>query len=287
MALLDSGVDLGHPELQNNLLPGYNAAESLPLPVPSPGRANAHGTACAGLIAAAGGHALGVAPKCGLLPVRIGDFSGEYLWCAPEAIVRGTHFAVSQGAWVISNSYGGPLPEETVSKALARAIQHGRNGRGCVVVSSAGNSNGPVMFPARDRGVIAVAAAGNDGSRWVTNTHGSCFGPEISVAAPGSHLWTTDLRGPRGYAALPLGVGADYTELSGTSAACPLVAGIAALVLSVNPNLNALEVRQILEMTARLPGDTAGGPKPNIFLGHGLVHAFAAVQEARRRLLQG
>jgi subtilisin family serine protease len=283
VALLDSGVDLEHPELKAKLLPGYNAADPYLLPAPSQGRANAHGTACAGLIAAEGRHALGVAPRCSLIPIRIGDFSGEYLWCAPEAIARGIHFAASHGAWVISNSYGGPLPEVGVSKSLADAIHHGRNGRGCVVVSSTGNSNGPVMFPARDKGVIAVAATGSDGKRWVTNTHGSCFGPEVSVAAPGSRLWTTDIRGPRGYTALPPGPGADYTEFSGTSAATPLVAGVAALILSINPNLTAFEVRQILEMTALPPG---GAPKPNIFLGHGLVNAFAAVQEARRRLLQ-
>jgi thermitase len=295
VAVIDSGVDLEHPDLRANLLTGYDDVDEDEQPQPDLDAYNAHGTACAGIIAAVGRNGvgvIGVAPGCKVVPIRLAQVIDGFLHMKPEATSRCILEAVRRGAWVISNSYGGPRPDFTVRRAIIEAVSKGRGGKGCVVLASAGNDNGTVKYPAAYPEVIAVAATRRDDERcspadWGLR-QGSCFGPEVSVSAPGLDIWTTDTQANAGLTPAPLPVSGlgDYTgSFSGTSAACPFVAGVAALVLSVNEGLTALEVRHILESTADKTGGAgyeSGGR--NDYLGHGRVNAFAAVHEARRRL---
>jgi subtilisin family serine protease len=189
-------------------------------------------------------------------------------------------------SWGAANAY---FPLSTLkSRAITRCATEGRGGRGCVVVFAAGNENSDVNAPAQGTvsgfaahpEVLAVAASNSRDER---STY-SNFGREISVCAPsnGAGGWgvlTADVSGmgpmgPLGYAA------GDYTyDFGGTSSACPLVAGVAALLLSVQPNLTAREVKQVLQATARKigPADSyAEGHSP--LFGYGCVNAAEAIQ---------
>lgn len=295
IAVIDDGFDLGHPDLRERgkIVAPYDFGQGDP--DPSPGLGDAHGTACAGVATAVGDDGVGVtgiAPRCRLMPIRI---SLEGL--DEAAIARAFRWAAGRGAAVISNSWGPPdgtgvrepLPL-IVRAAIDQAVDKGRGGRGCVVCFAAGNGDesadldGYANYPK----VIAVAATTDQDRRaWYSD-----YGKAISVVAPSSggrnEIWTTDVRGGRGYNAQ-----GDWTgDFGGTSAACPLVAGVAALVLSVNPRLRAAEVRQVLEATADKvdPGwgryDKRGHSR---YYGYGRVNAARAVREAqaRRRRLRG
>jgi hypothetical protein len=290
VAVLDTGVDLGHDDLSPNLLPGYDVIDHDGQPEPRWDPDNAHGTACAGIIAAVRGNGIGVsgvAPGCTLIPMRLANCEkGHFYFSHPDAESLCIYRAVERGASVINLSYYS-VPTEATRKALHHALSAGRGGKGCVVVAAAGNDNSCVKFPATFPDVIAVAATREDGRRctpaeWGPG-QGSCFGSAISVAAPGHRIWTTDLRGQAGRWPAPPQVGTfDYTHnFRGTSAACAFVSGVAALVLSRNRNLTAVQVRELLERTAdkRLLAEYGGGPRNN-YLGHGNVDAFAAVREA-------
>ncbi|MGH7361527.1 MAG: S8 family peptidase, partial [Candidatus Methylomirabilales bacterium] len=289
IAVIDDGFDLGHPDLRERgkIVAPYDFGEDDP--DPSPGLGDAHGTACAGVATAVGGDGVGVtgiAPRCRLMPIRIPlDGLDE------AAIARAFRWAAEHGAAVISNSWGPPdgtgLKEPLpliVRAAIDQAVKNGRKGRGCIICFAAGNGDEPVELDgyASYPKVLAVAATTDQDRRaWYSD-----YGKAISVAAPSSGgrngIWTTDVRGRRGYN--PQG---DWTgEFGGTSAASPLVAGVAALVLSVNPRLSAAEVRQVLEATADKVDPRGGrydarGHSP--FYGYGRVNAARAVREAQAR----
>ncbi len=289
LAVIDDGFDLGHPDLSapGKIAAPYDFGEDDS--DPSPGLRDAHGTACAGVAIAVGGNGLGItgiAPGCRLMPIRIAlDGLDE------AAISRAFRWAAERGADIISCSWGPadgtgvkePIPL-IVKAAIDQAVEKGRKGRGCVVFFAAGNGDESVELDgyASYPKVIAVAATTDQDRRaWYSD-----YGKAISVAAPSSGgrngIWTTDVRGRRGYN--PRG---DWTgEFGGTSAACPLVAGVAALVLSANPKLTAQEVRQLLEATADKVDPKGGrydasGWSP--WYGYGRVNALRAVREARAR----
>jgi len=115
-----------------------------------------------------------------------------------------------------------------------------------------------------------------DGENW----WGSNFGPEVDLAAPGVHNYTTDIVGADGYnTGGPLD--RDYvSNFNGTSSATPIVAGIVGLVLSVNPNLREEQVRRLLKQTADKVGQVVYANGRNDQMGNGRVNAFRAVQSA-------
>jgi subtilisin family serine protease len=299
IAVVDDGVDLGHEEFRGRgkQASGWNFQDRNDDPSALPD--HRHGTACAGLATALannGRGVCGVAPGCRLLPVRTPDEWGDEVGYA-DAIA----WAADQGADVVSCSWGPPdgywtedaLPL-AMDAALERATTRGRGGRGAVVIWAAGNGNEPVDLDgfARDARVIAVAATDD---RDVKAGY-SDFGDAISLCAPAGDtlrgrpgLWTTDLSGGAGYSR------GSYTgDFSGTSAAAPVVAGVAALVLSVNADLGWRDVRRILEDTADEVDpdgtftDARGETRRTAYVegrsacyGHGRVNAAAAVERAR------
>ncbi|SNX71062.1 subtilase family protein [Cereibacter ovatus] len=283
IAVLDDGVDLSHPALAAAVVGSFDAIEGTEGPV-SPNAWDYHGTSCAGLALGLGAGFRGVAGGARLLAVRIARSPGPgQPWATSNSVLRrGIDWAVDQGADVISNSWGGP-PSSVVAEGIARASGAGRDGRGAVVAVAAGNSGGPVAFPANLSGVIAVAAvnladepktwASSDGESWWASN----MGPEVDLAAPGIGLTTTDLQ------AAPGRTPTDWRQdFNGTSAACPIVAGAAALILSRAPHLTAPEVAAVLiaaadpigsaqrrlnverAMTALAPAPTPDLPPPEI-----------------------
>ena len=220
----------------------------------------------------------------------------------------GINFAWQHGASVISNSWTSGVRYQIIDDAITNALTYGRNGLGCVVVFAAGNDNSSVDYPANSNPeIIAVGAINQCGERKSYTScdgetgWGSNYGTEIDIAAPGVLIPTTDRTGSDGYNPnTPLHTGnggsliasdysnRDYTVwFNGTSAACPHVAGTAALMLSVNPCLTQRDVSDIIESTAQKVGGynyqiVTGRPNGTWAnqLGYGLLDANAAVVQA-------
>ncbi len=293
IAILDTGVQLLHPELKANLVPGWDSHDDDPDPDPGVGSAAdlGHGTSCAGIAVGRGNNAFGitgVAPESRAAPYRIGHVNGLFIEMQPGALAKSIREAADRGARIQANSY--TLFDDALEDVTG-AIEYAVTKRGCLFVAAAGNDDGRVGFPAKNPHAMAIAATNNRDERcgpadWGIG-YGSAQGREISVAAPGSHVWTADLQGSGGYnpGDIPQAIHEDYTTtFGGTSAACPFVAGIAALILSVSPALGPEEVRGILEATA----DKKESREPyfmgrNDSLGHGRVNALAAVEMALRK----
>jgi subtilisin family serine protease len=273
IAILDSGVDLGHPDLAFTATAdhfnGQENANGDPTPYDASPQGN-HGTSVAGIAAARlnnGQGVAGVAGGCRILPAMIGGSSPVTSW-----LTAAITWATNHGANVISMSLSVP-PDAS----LHNAIQNAENA-GLVLVAAAGNDNAnAVGFPAAYPEVIAVGATDqNDERKRPASPDGECWwgsnwGPELEVMAPGVLIWTTDRTGADGYnqngnavtltsADAPcLGTGGTLTypttgdgagnynsKFNGTSAATPQVAGLAALLTSKYPTLTGQQVRDII-----------------------------------------
>ena len=326
VAVIDNGIDLTHPDLINNLLSGYDATDATYGGNDggyggSGCYADTHGTACAGIIAGVDNNIgiKGVAFNSKIIPVRIWyhylvdkGTCYHYMMVHDEWIADGIYKAWHDyGADILSNSWGSFSPSHAINEAVMDALCHGRNSLGCVVVFGSGNSDEPqVLYPSRDipesLTVGAINPCGERKSPTSCDTEtnwGSDYGKDLNIMAPGVLIATTDVQGDEGYnSKIPLHTKSggnkitsdfpdgDYTVwFNGTSAACPHVAGVAALILSVNPTLTGQQVRDIIESTAQKVRpdlynyqDTVGRPngKWHREMGYGLVNAYAAVLAA-------
>lgn len=288
VAVVDEGVDLNHPDLQANLLSGYDATGQGSGGGPSGD--DAHGTACAGIIAAAGNNNLGVAGvayNAKIIPVRIAYGQGTSWVTSNTWIGNAMNWAwQTAGADVLSNSWGGGSSSSTINNAISGAVTSGRGGLGAPVLFAAGNDNGANSYPATVTNTISVIAMSMcyerknpnscDGETW----WGSNYGTGADIAAPGVKIATCDISGSAGY------VSGDYTgTFNGTSSATPNAAGVMALILSANPNLTQTQARFALESTCRKVGSytynsgVSGQPNGTWSndLGYGLVDAYSAV----------
>ncbi|NMB90817.1 MAG: S8 family serine peptidase, partial [Chloroflexi bacterium] len=283
IAIIDDGVDLTHEDLAANLVPGYDATGG--------GSAgsyqgnDAHGTNIAGLAAAVSNNGLGVAgvcPNCGIMPVRIAYTSGDYWFTSDAILAEGITWAYLNGAWILNNSWGGGLPTTVIDTAISNAKLYGRDGKGSVIIFSAGNGDIPSLgYPASLPEVIAVGASNlcdqrkapvSDLCNGYEGAWGSDYGSDLDVTAPGVWLDSTDLMGANGYSR-----GNYYYYMNGTSGSAPIVAGIAGLVLAVQPDLMADQVQAILQDTA----DDVNGGGFDVEMGYGRVNAYRAVQAAQ------
>ncbi|MHC4627269.1 MAG: S8 family peptidase, partial [Planctomycetota bacterium] len=272
IAVLDTGVDLNHPDLVNNLVPGYDFLDNDDSPDPVVGShfQAPHGTACAGLVAAQGNNGIGVVGvtwSCKIMPVRIA--------LSPSATANVTataiRWAASNGADVISCSSVLSTDSPIINSAITDVTGPGgigRDGRGCIVVFSAENS-GALITGFKERSDVIAVGATDDHDRRLSFSN---YGPGLDIVAPAGdavNLWvmTTDITGIEGY------LTTDYTGFSHTSGACPIVAGVAALILSVEPELTSEEVRHFLTRSAKDLGDAGRDD----YYGWGRVDAQAAL----------
>ena len=254
VAVIDTGVDAAHPDLAGNVLSGYDAIANT-AGVSSDG--NGHGTHVAGTIAAVTGNGVGVsgiAPDARILPVKVLGANGSgYMSDTAEGIV----WAADHGADVINMSLGSTSKVTAVSNAVAYA-----RSKGVVVVAAAGNERekgSPTSYPAADEGVIGVAATDSaDKVAYYSNAGGY-----VDVAAPGSGILST----------YPAALGMSYASMSGTSMASPHVAAVAALLKAAKPALSPDQVQAALQGTAVDLGPTG---RDNDF-GHGRIDPVAAL----------
>ncbi|UII31520.1 S8 family serine peptidase [Fulvivirga ulvae] len=308
VAVLDQGFEMNHPELQGNTFGTGFDTESGTTPALVLG---SHGTACAGIIGARDDNNTGIS---GVAPnVRLMSVSNSLAGTPNSRQKRadGINWAWQNGADVISNSWGSGVQYAIIDNAITNALNNGRGGLGTIILFSAGNGNGNVSYPANSNpDIIAVGAMSPCGERKSLTScdgegWGSDFGAQLDVVAPGVLVSTTDRQGSAGYnngVAIHPNLGGtlvanDYADqnhtiwFNGTSAACPMVAGVAALVLSVNPCLTHDEVEDIIEQSAQKVGgyayvNTFGRPNGTWHneMGYGLVDAEAAVQLAQQML---
>lgn len=314
IAVIDSGFDLGHPDLSftpntGSTLTHFNADQAIagnPPPYDASSAGVFHGTACAGIAAATTDNGVGVAGVgggCRIMPVRLGTVP------TANRVAAGLNWAATNGAAVASLSLG------TTSTAAANTAVANAWAAGMVICAATGNGAGDttspaVNFPANHANVIAVGAsdlndqrkrpASSDGEGW-----GSQFDANTDLVAPGVNIWTTDEQGASGYNVDGSGItvagvnypsagdaAGDYFALfNGTSSATPHVAGLAGLLRSAAPTLTNADIRDRIESTCDKvnPGmypyaNTPGRPNGTWHqeVGYGRINVRAALCAAVR-----
>ncbi len=233
VAVVDSGVDPAQPDLQGALVPGADFVDSTGSTADQYG----HGTMVAGVVAARGNNGKGVAGVCWaclIMPIKVLDANGSG---TAASIADGIRWAADHGASVINMSFVLSGPDPGVEEAVAYAHQHG-----VVVVAAAGNAgSGEMTYPAAYPFVISVAASDSNDQLYPWSTHG----PWVTLAAPGCTVTTT--------------LGGGFGGFCGTSAAAPLVAGLAGLGYEAGATSEAA-LEAGLEQTAEpLPGLVGSG----------------------------
>ena len=251
VAVLDTGVQRDHPDLQGRLVEGINILDESAYPEDDVG----HGTHVAGIIAAAVNNGEGVAGMSWynkIMPVKVLDENGAG---STYSVAEGIIWATDHGAKVINMSLGNYAQADFLHDAVRYAYD-----RDVVIVAASGNDNTDRPgYPAAYPEVFAVAATDYNGNR----ASFSNYGDYIDVAAPGASIAST----------YP---GGQYAALSGTSMASPHVSALAALIRSANPELNNEEVMEIMRTSAIDMGDSG----KDIYFGYGQIDVRRALEAA-------
>lgn len=310
VGVIDSGVQLDHPDLRDNIDPTatWSAALDQPGGDPIDDQEN-HGTAVAGIIAAAanGLGSVGVAPDATLGVYHVGLGDGLSYAARPDQMNIAFQRALADRMDVVNNSWGSTAPfSNSIEEAMQRLAEEGRGGLGTIIVFANGNSraegdDGSLELLHNLPQVIAVGAVSNNG----VATSYSTPGADLLISAPGgadtpqlSHrpgngIITTDRTGEAGYNAASGSAGDHTHNFNGTSAATPFVSGVVALMLEANPGLGYRDVQEILAKSARITDESAagwgstasgdwngGGSLFNRDYGFGMINAHAAVRLA-------
>ena len=261
VAVVDSGIDLDHPELTDSIIAGYDFANNDTLPEDDTG----HGTKVCGILNALGNNNHGIAGVAwnidiAIMPLKfMKNNDGKTTGSLSDAI-DAIYYAVDHGADIINASWG----FYSYSASLAEAIQYARD-NGVLFIASAGNKSQdndtndhyPSNYPYDN--VIAVAAMNRYGNLASFSNYGE---QSVDIAAPGDGLSTT----------IP---GGGYTSwVSGTSFATPFVAGVVAMVISQSPDFSYIDVRNALLDTTVMDGSYT----QDLLLSGGCVNAYNALQ---------
>ena len=244
IAVIDSGIDVKHPELVNAIADNFDALGSKEGP-------HVHGTGIAGAIVS---HArlMGSAPEARILAIRAFGAAPNGAESTSYVILKGLDYAAAHGAQVVNMSFAGPK-DALIERAIAATVA-----KGIVMVAAAGNAGpkSPPLYPAANANVIAVTATDAQDRLFAASNRGS----HIAISAPGVDIF---LPAPD----------EKYQMTSGTSFSAAYVSGLAALMLERNPALKPGEVHAILMKTAR----DLGAPGRDDLFGAGEADAFAAV----------
>ena len=265
IAIIDTGIDLEHPDLKDNIVPGWDWVDD----DDTPNDENGYGTHVAGSAAAIGNNSIGVigmAPRAKIMPLKVlgADGSGN-----SEDIAEAIIWAVDNGADVINLSPGGSSDlagriynkVDPTNAAIAEADR-----RGVVVIAASGNDDTLLTAYNTETPVLVVNASNEVGE----TARFSNFGDPRAVSAPGATILST---APT-YRTTIWPRGSDgYEELDGTSMASPHVAGIAALMVGRGDSPRGIRDNLI---------DTAFNPTNDSLLGAGIVQADTAVQRSTR-----
>lgn len=258
VAVIDQGVDMQHPELKGKLLPGYNAVNPM-----NQGSPDFHGTHVTGIIAGNKNNGIGgfgVNPNVNILPIDVFDRGyGAYDYAIADGILH----AVEKGAKVINMSLGGPMKSPVIEEAIKKALD-----KNITIVAAAGNDGAAMVnYPAAYEGVISVGSVNKEKKL----SDFSTYGPSVDVVAPGDEVYSTLYDYEKK---------SSFTQMSGTSMASPMVAGVASLLLSKHPNLTPMQVEYILEHTT----EDLGAKGFDVKFGNGLVNPVAALQYDVKKL---
>jgi len=256
VAVLDTGVERDHPDLLGSVLAGYDFVND----DPDPSDDSSHGTFVAGVIAAQGNNAEGIAGiawRTRILPVKVLDSEGLG---ADTVVSKGIIYAVENKAKIINLSSGATESSRLLEEAVRFAER-----RGVLVVTSAGNTGdkkNEVIYPAAYPSVLAIAATDERDDIPAFSQRQSY----VAMAAPGVNIPGPAWRG---------GGRGDYLMHTGTSAAAPHVSGVAALILALKPEISLAELRSTLTETAdRVPSRDGGA-------GAGRLNASRAIDKLR------
>ncbi|MBE3589049.1 MAG: S8 family peptidase [Thermoanaerobacteraceae bacterium] len=229
VAVLDTGADLHHPDLQDNIAGGINLLD----PHLPPQDDNGHGSHVSGTIAAVnnGFGVVGAAPRARLYVVKVLDYRGEGYFAD---IIRALQWCLNQGIQIVNISFGSDQPSQALHQSIRQVTA-----AGMIVVAAAGNDGTyqSVDYPAVYPEVVAVGA---------TDEHNrlapySSRGPQLKMVAPGNHILST-------------GTGGFFQRMSGTSMATPHVSGALALLMALTPRLKPDQILRVLYKTAeKLP----------------------------------
>jgi hypothetical protein len=247
IAVIDSGIDVKHPELVNSIADSFDALGSKEGP-------HVHGTGIAGAIAA---HArlMGSAPEARILAIRAFASASSGAESSSYVIIKSLNYAVLHGAQIVNMSFAGPK-DPLIERGIIATAE-----RGVVMIAAAGNAGAksPPLYPAANPNVIAVSGTDSQDRLFAASNRGA----HIALAAPGTDIF---LPAPD----------QKYQMTSGTSFSAAYVSGVAALLLERNPALKPNDVRAILVSTAR----DLGAPGRDDLFGAGQADAFAAVTAA-------
>jgi subtilisin family serine protease len=278
VAIIDTGIDLGHPDLAAKLVPGYDFVDG-----GNPWDDNGHGTHVAGIAAAATNNGIGVAGmdwQARIMPVRVLNKEGVG---SLDDIADGIYWAYRNGAEVLNLSLTSPSDAQTMRRAVSDA-----HAAGALVVASMGNCRiytppecptvNPTSYPAAYATVMAVAAT----TRQDGYAYYSQYGNYCDISAPGGDISLLEQDGVIStlptydgfYMKTVLGYAKNYDYGQGTSLAAPYVAGLASLIWAVDPTLTPDQVRQVIQGTA----DDLGAEGWDPDFGHGRINAQAALQ---------
>ncbi|MCY8823194.1 S8 family serine peptidase [Bacillus atrophaeus] len=282
----DSGVDINHPDLRDNITNGWDF-DNKDSDASNPN--GPHGTACAGIIAGVenGKGIVGVAPKCKITPLRAAGSHPTYTW-GETFLWAAKHGDIISCSWSIG-------PSDFITSCINEVATNGRSGKGIPIFCATGNDGvRGIAYPASLPKAIAVGASTN---KDVISSY-SQYGKGIDFVAPSSpwtreegtlRIETTDVRGSDGYNTVSGEKGdycnaEDHTGFGGTSSATPLAAGVAALMLSANPNLTSEQVRQFMRETCAKIDQNNGDYNESGWsdkYGYGRIDAGKAVKKAR------
>ncbi len=280
IAIIDSGIDANHPDLQARIVGGQDIVDGDAIPQDD----NGHGTHVAGIAAAVTNNAIGVAGtdwQARIMPVRVLEADGSGTnW----DIGQGIHWAYQNGANVLNLSLSGPDYSQHIRDAVNAA-----HAAGSLVVAAMGNCRAysppecpvanPISYPAAYGHTMAVAATTiSDGYAYYSQ-----YGDHCDVSAPGGEIGF--IGDPQGilstlptdsnfYLKTTYGYEKDYDYLQGTSMATAYVAGLATLIWTVDPNLTADQVQNAIQNSA----DDLGNPGRDRDFGYGRINAQAALQ---------